>query len=58
MYLAPTIGAPGVGAYRRFLPRGADFMLDEPRRDPECPECGCGPKARLGMGSALRPPTR
>ena len=45
-------------AYRRFLPREADFMLDEPRKNPECIECGRGPKGRLGMGSGLRLPTR
>ena len=45
-------------AYRRFLPREADFMLDQPRKDPDCAECGRGPKGRLGMGSGLRLPTR
>ncbi|MHB8294313.1 MAG: ThiF family adenylyltransferase [Acidimicrobiales bacterium] len=52
------LAAGTTNAYRRFLPREADFMLDQPRRDPECTECGCGPKGRLGMGSALRLPTR
>lgn len=51
--------APGTSdAYRRFLPRDAEFMLAEPRRDPECTECGSGPKGRLGLGAALRLPTR
>lgn len=45
-------------SYRRFLPRETDFMLDEPRKDPECTECGRGAKGRLGMGSGLRLPTR
>jgi hypothetical protein len=45
-------------AYRRFLPREAEFMLDEPRRDPDCTECGSGPKGRLGRGSAIRLPTK
>jgi hypothetical protein len=45
-------------AYRRFLPRDAEFMLDEPRRDPECTECGSGPRGRIGLGSAARLPTR
>lgn len=45
-------------AYRRFLPSEADFMLDEPRRDPDCTECGAGPKGRFGFGSTLRLPTR
>jgi len=45
-------------AYRRFLSQGADFMLDEPRKDPDCIECGRGPKGRLAMGSGLRLPTR
>jgi len=42
--------------YRRFLPREADFMLNEPRRDPDCTECGNGPKGRLGGGSGMRLP--
>jgi len=45
-------------AYRRFLPREADFMLDEPRKDPDCTECGRGPKGRLGLGAGQRLPTR
>lgn len=50
---------PGTSnAYRRFLPRETDFMLDEPRKDPKCTECGRGPKGRLAMGSSLRLPTR
>ena len=51
--------APGTSdAYRRFLPREADFMLDNPRRDPDCTECGAGPKGRLGAGSGMRLPAR
>jgi molybdopterin/thiamine biosynthesis adenylyltransferase len=51
--------APGTSnAYRRFLPREADFMLDAPRHDPDCTECGAGPKGRLGAGSSVRLPTR
>ena len=60
-YLFSVTGLLAAGtsnAYRRFLPREADFMLDEPRRDPECPECGAGPKGRLALGSAMRLPTR
>jgi hypothetical protein len=45
-------------AYRRLLPREAEFMLDEPRRALDCTECGSGPKGRLGRGSAIRLPTR
>lgn len=43
-------------AYRRFLPREATYVLDEPRHDPDCPECGNGPKGRLGVGAATRLP--
>lgn len=51
--------APGTSdAYRRFLPREADFMLDDPRQDPDCTECGAGPKGRLGAGAGMRLPTR
>jgi hypothetical protein len=50
---------PGTSnAYRRFLPLQADFVLDEPRKDADCPECGSGPRGRLGLGSARRLPTR
>lgn len=45
-------------AYRRFLPRQADVAYDEPRRDPNCTECGSGAMGRLGMGSARNLPTR
>lgn len=44
--------------YRRFLPREADFAFDEPRRDPNCSECGSGQKSRLARGDAKRLPTR
>jgi hypothetical protein len=44
--------------YRRFLPREADFALDEPRKDPSCPECGSCPNGRLALGDARRLPTR
>lgn len=60
-YLFSVTGllAPGTStAYRRFLPRDADFMLDDPRQDPDCTECGNGPKGRLGIGSGMRLPTR
>jgi tRNA A37 threonylcarbamoyladenosine dehydratase len=51
--------APGTSnAYRRFLPREADFILDDPRRDPDCTECSADPKGRLGAGSRMRLPTR
>jgi hypothetical protein len=56
--LTGLLVAEASNAYRRFLPRDAEFMLDEPRRDPECTECGSGPKGRLGLGSAARLPTR
>lgn len=45
-------------AYRRFLPREADYTLDEPRKDVDCPECGHGPKSRRAMGAARALPTR
>ena len=45
-------------AYRRFLPCEADFVLEDPRQDPPCTECGTGPQGRLGLGSAIRLPTR
>jgi hypothetical protein len=60
-YLFATTGllAPGTtNAYRRFLPREADFMLDDPRQDPNCTECGASPKGRLGAGSSMRLPAR
>jgi hypothetical protein len=45
-------------SYRRYLPADADYMLDEPRRNPDCTECGAGPKGRLGAGDKLLLPTR
>jgi tRNA A37 threonylcarbamoyladenosine dehydratase len=60
-YLFSVTGLLDAGtsnAYRRFLPREADFMLDQPRKNPDCTECGNGPKGRLGKGSGLRLPTR
>ena len=60
-YLFATTGllAPGTtNAYRRFLPREADFMLDDPRQDSDCTECCAGSKGRLGAGSGMRLPTR
>src|SRR5260370_1159101 len=59
-YLFSLVGllAPGTSnAYRRFLPCEADFVLDSPRRDPDCTECGAGPKGRLDTGSGMRLPT-
>jgi len=56
--LTGLLAAGTSNAYRRFLPREADFMLDEPRRDPDCTECSAGPMGRLGAGSSMRLPTR
>jgi hypothetical protein len=44
--------------YRLFFPREANFVLDTPRRDHDCTECGRGPKSRFAMGSGRRLPTR
>jgi ThiF family len=60
-YLFAVTGLLDTGttnAYQRFLPRDGDHMLDEPRRDAQCTECGCGPNGRLGAGSGRRLPTR
>jgi len=60
-YLFAVTGLLAAGtsdAYRRYLPQEANYMLDAPRRNPQCTECGAGPKGRLGMGSGLRLPTR
>ena len=48
---------PGTSSdYLRWLPRHADFGLDQPGRDRDCPECsGTG---RLGAGPSRRLPTR
>lgn len=42
----------------RFMPRRADAEFDLPRRDPDCPECGTGPKGRRARGSTRTLPTR
>ena len=44
--------------YRRFVPRDADFFVDEPRRDPFCSECGRGASARGARGDGHPLPTR
>jgi hypothetical protein len=49
---------PGTSnANRRFLPREADFMPDEPRRDQTCVECSASGGERLGAGATQRLPT-
>jgi len=60
-YLFSVTGLLAMGnfnAYRRFLPRDAEVVFDEPRRDSGCTECGRGPNGRLAMGSGRRLPTR
>lgn len=60
-YLFSVTGllAPGTSdGYRRYLPREADFIVDEPRRDEACMECGNVAGGRLGLGSGKRLPTR
>jgi molybdopterin/thiamine biosynthesis adenylyltransferase len=60
-YLFTVTGLLAMGtpnAYRRFLPRDAELVFDEPRRDSGCTECGRGPDGRLAMGSRRRLPTR
>jgi hypothetical protein len=50
---------PGTSnAYRRFLPRDANYAFDDPRKDQCCSECGSDSTGRLGMGDARRLPTR
>ena len=44
--------------YRRFDPRLAEVIYEQPRKDPNCSECGRGTKARLARGDAVRLPTR
>lgn len=52
------LNAAAPHAYRRFLPMEGDFAFDEPRMDPNCPECGLGTASRFAAGDALRLPTR
>jgi tRNA A37 threonylcarbamoyladenosine dehydratase len=44
--------------YRRFRPLRGDVRLEEPRRDPICPECGTNPGSRYALGDGARLPTR
>jgi hypothetical protein len=44
--------------YLRMRPRDRAVTFDEPRRDPDCPECGRGPQSRRAMGDARQLPTR
>jgi hypothetical protein len=42
----------------RFMPREAEVAFEGPRRDPDCRECGDGPRGRLGRGQTRGLPTR
>jgi len=44
--------------YFRYHPRPRDLSMDTPLREPECAECGLGPKSRRAMGDARELPTR
>lgn len=43
--------------YVRYLPRTGEVVVEAPRSDPTCRECGPGPHSRLGRGQQLRLPT-
>lgn len=43
-------------AYRRFEPRNRRVSFDEPRKSPDCPECGGGSLSRLARGDLRRLP--
>jgi len=60
-YLFSVTGLLDVAAphqWLRFTPREADVKFETPRKDDACPECGAGPKGRLGRGDDRRLPTR
>jgi tRNA A37 threonylcarbamoyladenosine dehydratase len=44
--------------YRRYRPLRGDVRLDEPRADPDCPECGSLGASRYARGDARVLPTR
>jgi len=44
--------------YIRFAPRRRRFVLEEPRRDSECPECGGAAASRRGRGDGRTLPTK
>jgi molybdopterin/thiamine biosynthesis adenylyltransferase len=44
--------------YLRFLPRDREVRFDEPRKDPNCRECGLRPESRLGRGDSYPLPTK
>lgn len=44
--------------YVRYLPLTGDVVVETPRSDPMCRECGSGPRSRLGRGQQRRLPTR
>jgi len=45
-------------AYFRAIPRKRAVGFDEPRRDPDCTECGCSGKSRFARGDSVSLPTR
>lgn len=51
-------GGAGLGAYLTIDHRRDRFTLEEPRRDPDCPECGSGTTSRLARGDAVVLPTK
>jgi molybdopterin/thiamine biosynthesis adenylyltransferase len=42
----------------RFRPQASDVEFDLPRRDPNCSECGVGPRSRRARGGTRRLPTK
>lgn len=44
--------------YLRFLPRDREVRFDEPRKDPECTECGTVSASRLARGDSVSLPTK
>jgi hypothetical protein len=43
-------------AYLRFQPRYRRMWLDEPRKNPGCPECSATPNSRIARGDSRRLP--
>lgn len=48
----------GFGGYATVDHRRARLVIDEPRSDDDCPECGTSPASRFGRGHAVGLPVR
>jgi len=56
--LTGLVGRDVPADYLRTQPQRREVWFDEPRADPDCPECGISPTSRFAMGDGASLPTR